>query len=93
MAFSTDICIYEPLNPIEHRKAVAAMCAKSGKVEVLKEALRVLNGHEERFSELLQELEEHLYLCFHTINISRRLVLAQTTEPSSWLFDSVGSSK
>ncbi|KAH0921982.1 hypothetical protein HID58_022000 [Brassica napus] len=68
---------------IEHRKAVAAMCAKSGKVEVLKEALRVFNGHEERFSELLQELEEHLYLCFHTINISRRLVLAQTTGPSS----------
>ncbi|CAN7021614.1 hypothetical protein IGI04_022668 [Brassica rapa subsp. trilocularis] len=68
---------------IEHRKAVAAMCAKSGKVEVLKEALRVFNGHEERFSELLQELEEHLYLCCHTINISRRLVLAQTTGPSS----------
>ncbi|CAF1927105.1 hypothetical protein Bca4012_071100 [Brassica carinata] len=68
---------------IEHRKAVAAMCAKSGKVEVLKEALRAFNGNEERFSELLQELEEHLYLCFHTINISRRLVLAQTTGPSS----------
>ncbi|KAL0795043.1 hypothetical protein Bca101_066420 [Brassica carinata] len=68
---------------IEHRKTVAAMCAKSGKIEVLKEALRVFDGHEERFSELLQELEEHVYLCFHTINRSRRLVLAQTTGPSS----------
>ncbi|XP_018473406.2 UPF0496 protein At1g20180-like [Raphanus sativus] len=68
---------------IEHRKTVAAMCAKSGKIEVLKEALRVFNGHQERFSELLQELEEHLYLCFHTINRSRRLVLTQITGPNS----------
>ncbi|CAH2036746.1 unnamed protein product [Thlaspi arvense] len=68
---------------IEHRKTVAAMCAKSRKIEVLKEALREFNGHEERFSEQLQELEEHLYLCFHTINRSRRLVLAQITGPSS----------
>lgn len=78
---------------IEHRKTVAAMCAKSRKIEVLKEALREFNGHEERFSEQLQELEEHLYLCFHTINRSRRLVLAQITGPSSWFFYSFGSSK
>ncbi|KAG2319664.1 hypothetical protein Bca4012_054095 [Brassica carinata] len=68
---------------IEHRKTVAAMCAKSGKIEVLKEALREFGGHEERFLEQLQELEEHLYLCFHTINRSRRLVFAQITGPSS----------
>ncbi|KAF3495967.1 hypothetical protein DY000_02055184, partial [Brassica cretica] len=68
---------------IEHRKTVAAMCAKSGKIEVLKEALREFSGHEERFLEQLQELEEHLYLCFHTINRSRRLVFAQITGPSS----------
>ncbi|ESQ34777.1 hypothetical protein EUTSA_v10007842mg [Eutrema salsugineum] len=68
---------------IEHRKTVAAMCAKSGKLEVLKEGLRELNGHEERFSQQLQELEEHLFLCFHTINRSRRLVVAQITGPSS----------
>ncbi|CAH8385481.1 unnamed protein product [Eruca vesicaria subsp. sativa] len=68
---------------IEHRKTVAAMCVKSGKIEVLKEALREFSGHEERFSEQLQEIEEHLYLCFHTINRSRRLVLAQITGPSS----------
>nr|AAX23752.1 hypothetical protein At1g20180 [Arabidopsis thaliana] len=68
---------------IEHRKTVAAMCAKSRKIEVLKEALREFNGHEEKFSDQLQELEEHLYLCFHTINRSRRLVLAQITGQSS----------
>ncbi|CAH8357217.1 unnamed protein product [Eruca vesicaria subsp. sativa] len=68
---------------IEHRKTIAAMCAKSGKIEVLKEALREFNGHEERFLEQLQELEEHLYLCFHTINRSRRLVFSQITGPSS----------
>ncbi|KAF8053656.1 hypothetical protein N665_1387s0014 [Sinapis alba] len=68
---------------IEHTKTVAAMCAKSGKIEVLKEALREFDGHEERFSEQLQELEEHLYLCFHTINRSRRLVLEQITRTSS----------
>ncbi|XP_019097134.1 PREDICTED: UPF0496 protein At1g20180-like [Camelina sativa] len=64
---------------IEHRKTVAAMCAKSRKIEVLKEALREFSAHEERFSDQLQELEEHLYLCFITINRSRRLVLAQIT--------------
>ncbi|CAN8312673.1 unnamed protein product [Cochlearia groenlandica] len=68
---------------IEHRKTVAAMCAKSRKIEVLKEAWREFNGHEESFLEQLQELEEHLYLCFHTINRSRRLVFAQITRPSS----------
>lgn len=68
---------------IEHRKTVAAMCAKSRKIEVLKEALREFNAHEEKFSDQLQELEEHLYLCFHTINRSRRLVLAQITGTSS----------
>ncbi|KAL1217365.1 hypothetical protein V5N11_018619 [Cardamine amara subsp. amara] len=68
---------------IEHRKTVAAMCAKSRKMEVLKEALREFNEHEERFSEQLQELEEHLYLCFHTINRSRKLLLAQITGISS----------
>ncbi|KAJ4879548.1 UPF0496 protein [Raphanus sativus] len=68
---------------IEHRKTVAAMCAKSGKIEVLKEALKEFSGHDERFLEQLQELEEHLYLCFHTINRSRRLVFAQMQGPSS----------
>ncbi|KAJ0247754.1 UPF0496 protein [Hirschfeldia incana] len=68
---------------IEHRKTIASMCAKSRKIEVLKEALREFSGHEERFLEQLQELEEHLYLCFHTINRSRRLVFAQITGPSS----------
>ncbi|KAJ4872643.1 UPF0496 protein [Raphanus sativus] len=68
---------------IEHRKTIASMCAKNGKIEVLKEALREFSGHEERFLEQLQELEEHLYLCFHTINRSRGLVFAQITGPSS----------
>ncbi|XP_010536427.1 PREDICTED: UPF0496 protein At1g20180-like [Tarenaya hassleriana] len=64
---------------IEHRKTVAAMCVKSQKPEVLMEAVKEFDSHEQRFSEQLKELEEHVYLCSHTINRSRRLVLEQIT--------------
>ncbi|XP_050267739.1 UPF0496 protein At1g20180 [Quercus robur] len=62
---------------VEHRKAVADICVKSGKFEILKEVVRDLHVHESSFQEQLEELEEHIYLCFLTINRSRRLVIQE----------------
>lgn len=62
---------------VEHRKAVADMCVRNGKSEILKEVLKEFHVHETSFLEQLKELEEHIYLCFLTINRSRRLVLQE----------------
>ncbi|GAB4832960.1 hypothetical protein Ancab_006981 [Ancistrocladus abbreviatus] len=63
---------------VEHRKVLGDMCVRNVKCqEVLKEAVRELNMHETRFLEQLEELEEHVYLCFLTINRSRRLVIQE----------------
>ncbi|EOY15102.1 hypothetical protein QUC31_000370 [Theobroma cacao] len=62
---------------IEHRKAIASMCIRNGKVEVLKEVIREFSMHDSSFLEQLQELEQHTKLCFHTINRSRRLVIQE----------------
>ncbi|XVE94517.1 hypothetical protein REPUB_Repub02eG0015500 [Reevesia pubescens] len=60
---------------IEHRKAIANMCVRNGKIEVLKEVVREFCMHDSSFIEQLKELEEHTQLCFHTINRSRGLVI------------------
>ncbi|XVE56201.1 hypothetical protein DITRI_Ditri03aG0218700 [Diplodiscus trichospermus] len=60
---------------IEHRKAMANMCIRNGKIEVLKEVVREFHLHDSSFLEQLKELEEHTKLCFHTINRSRKLVI------------------
>ncbi|XP_022769229.1 UPF0496 protein At1g20180-like [Durio zibethinus] len=62
---------------IEHRKAMASMCIRNGKMEVLKEVVRELCMHDSSFQEQLKELEEHTKLCFHTINRSRGLVIQE----------------
>ncbi|XP_021283938.1 UPF0496 protein At1g20180 isoform X2 [Herrania umbratica] len=62
---------------IEHRKAIASMCIRNGKVELLKEVVREFSMHDSSFLEQLQELEQHTQLCFHTINRSRRLVIQE----------------
>ncbi|XP_074279112.1 UPF0496 protein At1g20180 [Silene latifolia] len=61
---------------VEHQRAVSQMCVRNSESsEVVKEAIRELRMHEGRFAEQLEELEEHVYLCFLTINRSRRLVV------------------
>lgn len=60
---------------LDHHKAVSNMCVRSGNHEVLREVVQEFRMHESRFIDQLEELEEHLYLSFHTINRSRRLVL------------------
>lgn len=63
---------------VEHMRALAEMCVRSNKnQELIKEALRELNVHEDGLVEQLEELEEHIYLCFLTINRSRRLVIQE----------------
>ncbi|XP_059636631.1 UPF0496 protein At1g20180 [Cornus florida] len=64
-------------NEMEHSKEIAHMCVRNGKSEVLKEVVRELEIHEASFVEQLEELEEHLYLCFLTINRSRTLVIQE----------------
>ena len=62
---------------IEHRKAIASMCIRNGKIEVLKEVVREFCMHDSSFLDQLKELEEQTRLCFHTINRSRGLVIQE----------------
>lgn len=62
-------------NDVEHTKAVAEMCVRNSQCqELIKEAMGELNKRNNVFLEQLKEHEEHLYLCFLTINRSRRQV-------------------
>ncbi|KAG4214250.1 hypothetical protein ERO13_A01G109500v2 [Gossypium hirsutum] len=65
---------------IEHLKAIANMCIRNGKIEVLKEVVREFRMHNSSFLEQLKELEEHTKLCFHTINRSRRHVIEEIVD-------------
>lgn len=62
---------------VEHKKAVVRICLRSHKGSLLKEALKEFESSEYCFLEQLEELESHVYLCFLTINRSRRLVLKE----------------
>ncbi|QHO29415.1 UPF0496 protein [Arachis hypogaea] len=66
-------------NEVEHRREVADICLKSGngKFEILKQVVREFHDYESNFLDQLEELEEHTYLCFLTINRSRRLVMQE----------------
>ncbi|XP_061364837.1 UPF0496 protein At1g20180-like [Gastrolobium bilobum] len=65
---------------VEHRKTVADVCVKNGRSEILKQVMNEFHDHESSFLDQLEELEEHIYLCFLTINRSRRLVLQEITD-------------
>ncbi|KAE8656078.1 hypothetical protein F3Y22_tig00117011pilonHSYRG00111 [Hibiscus syriacus] len=65
---------------IEHRKAIADMCIRNGKIEVLEEVVREFRISDLSFLEQLKELEEHTKLCFHTINRSRRHVIEEIVD-------------
>lgn len=66
--------LYEEL---EHKKALADMCVVSGNTELVKEVVKEFHLHDSNYQEQMDELEEHIYLCFHTINRSRRLVIQE----------------
>ncbi|KAK2452228.1 hypothetical protein P8452_00030 [Trifolium repens] len=69
---------------VEHRKMIADVCVKNvgSKCEILKRVMSEFSDHDGSFLEQLEELEEHVYLCFLTVNKSRRLVMQQITERS-----------
>ena len=62
---------------VEHRREVADICVKNGKCEILKKVVREFHDSESNFLDQLEELEEHTYLCFLTINKSRSLVMQE----------------
>ncbi|KAK6938997.1 Protein of unknown function DUF677 [Dillenia turbinata] len=67
----------------EHYKSVAGICVMNGaSTQVLREVVKEFNTHETSFLEQLEELEEHIHLCFLTINRSRRLVLQEIMVPT-----------
>ncbi|XP_009605221.1 UPF0496 protein At1g20180-like [Nicotiana tomentosiformis] len=61
----------------EHDRSVADMCAKKKNADMLKEVIRDFSINKHCFMEQLKELEEHVCLCFLTINRSRRMVLQE----------------
>ncbi|OIW06295.1 hypothetical protein TanjilG_17670 [Lupinus angustifolius] len=66
---------------VEHRKMIADVCVKNiMKSEILKQVMKDFHEHESSFLDQLEELEEHVYLCFLTINRSRTLVMQKITE-------------
>ncbi|XXG86263.1 hypothetical protein AAC387_Pa11g1190 [Persea americana] len=65
---------------IEHSKVVMSICLRNGKIHLIEEAVKELRSSEASFLEQLEELEEHVYLCFLTINKARRLVIQEMEE-------------
>jgi hypothetical protein len=70
---------------VEHWREVADICVKNyghgnGRCEILKMVLREFHDCQTNFMDQLEELEEHIYLCFLTINRSRRLLMEKITD-------------
>ncbi|KAL2346221.1 hypothetical protein Fmac_000221 [Flemingia macrophylla] len=58
---------------VEHWREVGDICVKNYKCEILKRVVKEFEDNEPTFLGMLEELEEHIYLCFLTVNRSRRL--------------------
>ncbi|XP_023002423.1 UPF0496 protein At1g20180 isoform X2 [Cucurbita maxima] len=62
---------------VEHLRAVGGMWMRSGRMrEILKEFVE----EDDAIVEQMKELQQHIYLCFVTINRSRRLVMNEIVE-------------
>ncbi|CAN0906158.1 UPF0496 protein At1g20180 [Linum grandiflorum] len=72
-------------NEVEHRKVLAGMCVRNKNGELLKQVVRELRAYDACYLEQLEELEQHVYLCFHTINRSRRLLMQEMMKEANGL--------
>ncbi|XP_068640791.1 UPF0496 protein At1g20180-like [Aristolochia californica] len=62
---------------VEHSKAMIKICLRSPKGHLLREVVKEFESSECIFVDQLKELEEHVYLCFLTINRARKLVVQE----------------
>lgn len=70
---------------VEHWREVADICVKNyghgnGRCVILKMVLREFHDCQTNFMDQLEELEEHIFLCFLTINRSRRQLMQKITD-------------
>ncbi|KAG9442811.1 hypothetical protein H6P81_018665 [Aristolochia fimbriata] len=77
---------------IEHSKAMIEICLRSPRGYLLREVVKEFESGEGVFLEQLKELEEHVYLCFLTINRARRLVVQQLSFKQRNTLDGTASS-
>ncbi|XP_031281111.1 UPF0496 protein At3g49070-like [Pistacia vera] len=70
---------------LEHMRSMVKFWlerGEGGRLQASGEVARQLKKNDASFSQQLDDLEEHLYLCFMTINRSRNLVLKEILDPS-----------
>lgn len=72
---------------LEHMHCVVRFWLERGAdgIQAIREVARQLKLNDTSFSEQLDELEEHLYLCFMTVNRARNLVLKEILNPPNIL--------
>ncbi|XAR64216.1 hypothetical protein NMG60_11024475 [Bertholletia excelsa] len=71
---------------IDHGKVISDICVRSGRREVVKEVVREFQINQTCFLEQLEELEEHVYLCFLNLNRLRTLIL-RVSPTREWSMD------